>query len=62
MNTNSNTAQVWLEKGGIEYQAQNFTEAAKYFTKAIELDPTDHFSYDHRSVCYANTKKFDEAL
>lgn len=38
--------------GGFYYQQQNYTEAIKQFTKAIELEPTQAFHYYWRGTCF----------
>lgn len=35
---------------------------SELFTKAIELDPTNHVLYSNRSGSYASLKQFDKAL
>ncbi|KAH8596716.1 putative heat shock protein sti1 like protein [Bisporella sp. PMI_857] len=48
-------------KGNAAIKAQNFDEAVKYFTEAIELQPTNHILYSNRSAAYASKKDYENA-
>ncbi|KXZ56970.1 hypothetical protein GPECTOR_1g876 [Gonium pectorale] len=49
-------------KGNAEFSAGNFEEAIKYFTQAIELDPSNHVLYSNRSASQASLKNYAAAL
>lgn len=50
------------KKAGNEaYGKKDYETAIKFYTEAIELDPQNHIYYSNRSLCYAETKKLDEA-
>lgn len=48
--------------GNTAFQAQKFEDALKHFTKAIELDSTDHVFFSNRSGAYASLNRYAEAL
>ncbi|KAL2462362.1 TPR REGION domain-containing protein [Abeliophyllum distichum] len=49
-------------KGNAVFTAENFTDAVRYFTEAINLTPTNHVLFSNQSVTYASLNKFSEAL
>ena len=55
-------AKKYKDQGNAAFQAQNYEEALKHFTKAIELNPSDHVFYSNRSGCYASLKNYEKAL
>lgn len=48
--------------GNKALQSENFSDAIKYYTEAIALDPSNHVLYSNRSAAYAKQEKFEEAL
>ncbi|KAJ2159388.1 Hsp90 cochaperone [Coemansia sp. RSA 552] len=56
------TANELKVKGNAAFAAGNHDEAIQDFTKAIELDPTNHVLYSNRSASLASLKKYEEAL
>lgn len=49
-------------KGNEAFSAKNYEKAIELFTKAIEIDPTNHVLYSNMSACYASLKQYDKAL
>jgi hypothetical protein len=65
MTTDSSKRKQALEEkalGNTAFQANKFEEALKHFTRAIELDPTDHIFFSNRSGAYASLNRYAEAL
>lgn len=48
--------------GNAAFGQKNYEEAIGHFTKAIELDPSDHVFFSNRSACYASLARYEEAL
>ncbi|MEI6610958.1 MAG: tetratricopeptide repeat protein [Deltaproteobacteria bacterium] len=68
-NINNLSATEWFEKGYKSGMSGNYTDAAKAFSKAIELNPSDAEAYYNRGTAYgmlANTqqaiKDFNKAI
>lgn len=49
-------------KGVDAFKAKDFETAIVEFSKAIELNPTDHTLYGNLSASYFNVNKFEEAV
>ncbi|EPY26571.1 stress-induced-phosphoprotein 1 [Strigomonas culicis] len=49
-------------KGNQEYSAGNYVEAINYFSKAIQVDGSNHVLYSNRSASYASLHKYKDAL
>lgn len=49
-------------RGNQSLKAQDFTEAIRWYGKAIELDPNNHVYYSNRSAAYSRSGKYKEAL
>jgi tetratricopeptide (TPR) repeat protein len=43
------------------YKMENYSEAVKYYKKAIELTPDYPFSYNNLGVIYLQTKQYEQA-
>ncbi|KAI9226041.1 MAG: heat shock protein STI-like protein [Piptocephalis tieghemiana] len=56
------TADELKAQGNKAFSAGQFDEAVSLFTKAIEVDPTNHVFYSNRSASYASLRKYNEAL
>jgi len=53
----------WKNKGNAEYSKQNWGEAIKCYTKAIELDTTSNPAlYTNRAAAYAGLKEWEKSL
>jgi len=48
-------------EGNEFFKRQNYTEAVKKYTQAIELDGTNHVYYSNRSAAYSGQSLFAEA-
>lgn len=48
--------------GNKEFIAGNFQKAVELFSKAIELDPTNHVLYSNRSGAYTSLHQYEQAL
>ena len=48
--------------GNTAFSAQNFEEAIKHFSAAINEDPTDHVFFSNRSACYSSLGQFEKGL
>jgi len=62
MSKDKQKAEEFKAKGNKEYSANNFNEAIKSYSKAIELDKTNHVYYSNRSAAYAGLNQWDKAL
>jgi stress-induced-phosphoprotein 1 len=49
-------------KGNAALQSENFDEAIKYYTQAIEIDPSNHILFSNRSAAYAKVGKYTSSL
>jgi stress-induced-phosphoprotein 1 len=49
-------------KGNAAFSAGRFDEAAKHFTDAIALAPTNHVLYSNRSAALASLHRYSDAL
>ena len=59
---NVEAAQQEKARGNGAFQAKKWEEAANLFTKALELDPTDHIFWSNRSAAFAEQDQFENAL
>jgi stress-induced-phosphoprotein 1 len=55
-------ATAYKNKGNEAFSAKNYPEAIEQFSKAIELDGSNHVLYSNRSACYAASSHWNEAL
>ncbi|RPB22888.1 hypothetical protein L211DRAFT_309410 [Terfezia boudieri ATCC MYA-4762] len=58
----TNMADQLKAEGNAAFAKKDFNKAIECFTKAIELDASNHVLYSNRSACYASQKNFDKAL
>lgn len=49
-------------KGNAALQSENFTEAIKFYTEAINLDPSNHILFSNRSAAYAKVNNYEQSL
>ena len=54
-------AAQWKAKGTEAFSAKDFPTAIECYTKAIELDGSNHVLYSNRSASHASLKNFDAA-
>lgn len=61
--SNENTAAAKAEKalGNTCFKSGDLNGAVKHYTKAIELDNTDHTFFSNRAMVYLKQEKFEEA-
>ena len=60
--TNIEEATKYKNLGNASFQAGDYPEAVEHFTKAIELNPSDHVYFSNRSGAYASLKDYENAL
>eukprot|EP01038_Epipyxis_sp_PR26KG_P007751 gene7751-10529_t len=60
-NSNQATAEEVKKLGNDAFLAKNYTEAIKWYSTAIELDPEVAVYYSNRSACYASLKEWMKA-
>lgn len=56
------TAKEFKDQGNAFLSAKKFPEAIEAYSKAIELDPTDHVFYSNRSAAYLSAGDAEMAL
>jgi stress-induced-phosphoprotein 1 len=56
------SAEEYKAEGNKAFLAKDYPTAIDHFTKAIELDPTNHVLFSNRSACYASQKNYEKAL
>ncbi|KAK3812605.1 MAG: chaperone [Linnemannia elongata] len=56
------SAEEYKAQGNKAFLAKDYPTAIDHFTKAIELDPTNHVLFSNRSACYASQKNYEKAL
>lgn len=49
-------------QGNTAFAAKDFPTAIDLFTKAIEVDASNHVLYSNRSACHASLKNFEQAV
>ena len=58
-------SQKWLELkelGNAEYKKNNYTGAADFYTRGIQLNPSEPVLYSNRGACMKSLGKYKEAL
>ncbi|KAF9581830.1 Hsp90 cochaperone, partial [Lunasporangiospora selenospora] len=56
------SAEEYKAQGNKAFLAKDYENAIELFSKAIELDSTNHVLYSNRSACYASLRNYDQAL
>ncbi|KAF9360187.1 Hsp90 cochaperone [Mortierella sp. NVP85] len=56
------SAEEFKAQGNKAFLAKDYPTAIDLFSKAIELDSTNHVLYSNRSACYASQKDYKKAL
>jgi len=59
---NKQAAQECKTKGNKEFEKGNNAEAVKWYTKAIEWDPSDHVLYSNRAAAYLAINQFEKTI
>lgn len=55
-------ALAFITLGNKAFEGDNYSQAITYFTKAIELAPTNRYPLSKRGKCYQMLKDYDKAL
>ncbi len=55
-------AEVWYAKGQQALKSKNYEEAVEYFTRAVELDPSNYKYYEKRGLTYLYAEKPGQAI
>ena len=58
-------SQSWLqmkELGNVQFKNQNYTSAIEYYTRGIELNPSEPVLYSNRATCYKCLGKYKESV
>ncbi|CAJ0640877.1 7380_t:CDS:10 [Entrophospora sp. SA101] len=56
------SAEEFKKQGNTAFTNKEYEKAIDFFSKAIELDPSNHVLYSNRSASYASLKQYDDAL
>ncbi|KAF9973460.1 Hsp90 cochaperone [Actinomortierella ambigua] len=56
------SAEEFKQQGNKLFLAKDYSAAIDAFSKAIDLDPSNHVLYSNRSACYASLKEYQKAL
>ncbi|CAM9169130.1 unnamed protein product [Ectocarpus sp. 12 AP-2014] len=56
------SAQEWKDKGNAALKAGDFEEAISSYTKAIDLDPSNHVFFSNRSAAHLSNDNAEQAL
>lgn len=62
LKNNMSTATEHKDAGNRALQAGNLDEAIACYTKAIDLEPTNHVFFSNRSAAYAKKGEYQKAL
>ncbi|CAN0545102.1 unnamed protein product, partial [Ectocarpus sp. 12 AP-2014] len=52
----------WKDKGNAALKAGDFEEAISSYTKAIDLDPSNHVFFSNRSAAHLSNDNAEQAL
>ncbi|KAJ3268167.1 Hsp90 cochaperone [Terramyces sp. JEL0728] len=55
------TAEEYKAQGNKAFSTGDYDSAISFFSKAIELDPSNHVLYSNRSAAYSSLKDYDSA-
>lgn len=53
---------TFKDQGNAAFKAKNYDDAIKFYSQAIEQNPSDHTIYANRAAAYQNQGKYDDAL
>lgn len=62
MSSNSKVANKIKEEGNEAYRAGNLEKAIELYTKAIQIDPTNHLLYSNRAAANMKTLNYGAAI
>eukprot|EP00758_Cryptobia_borreli_P013101 Tbor_TRINITY_DN5805_c3_g6::TRINITY_DN5805_c3_g6_i1::g.6755::m.6755 len=56
------SAEVFKQEGNYSFIGKQFDEALRNYSKAIDLDPSNHVLYNNRAAAYYELKQYDASL
>ncbi|BFZ64703.1 Hsp90 cochaperone [Saitoella coloradoensis] len=56
------SADEFKAQGNAAFAQKDFPTAIEFFTKGIEVDPSNHVLYSNRSACHASLRNYNAAL
>jgi tetratricopeptide (TPR) repeat protein len=56
------SAQDHKERGNAYYQRKEYDEAVAWYTKAVDLDPSQHAVYTNRAAAHFALQNYEDAL
>lgn len=56
------SANDWKDEGNRHFKSQNYPEAIRCYSRAIQLSPAEPAYYSNRAACYLSQKKFEQTI